>query len=133
MDRPHRPDRSAIARKPPTEDVPNALRALADVDAFDCAWIPSFFLSEVALTDGLAATHSALRPGGWAVVGRMRPAPNPLAAAVTELRTIRGGGANLDTDAVVALLDKAGFTDLQVAPSAGPSPMELVLGQRPAG
>jgi SAM-dependent methyltransferase len=107
------------------------LTELSDVGVFDCAWLPSFFLNEGALTDGLGVTHTALRPGGWVVLGRMRPAASPLATAVTELRTIRGGGSNLDTDTAVALLEKAGFVDVHVAPSAGPSPMELVLGQRP--
>lgn len=108
------------------------LMALDDIDAFDCAWLPTFFLSEAALTGGLDATLSALRPGGWVVLGRMRPAPSPLAAAVNELRTLRGGGCTVDADRALELLEKAGFDAVKVAPPAGPSPMELVLGQRPA-
>jgi SAM-dependent methyltransferase len=108
------------------------LAALDDVDAFDCAWIPSFFIDHDVLVDGLAATLAALRPGGWVALGNMRPAPHPLAAAVADLRTIRGGGSTLDTDAAVGLLDKAGFVGVHVGSTPGPSPMELVLGQRPA-
>jgi hypothetical protein len=36
--------------------------------------------------------HGALRPGGWLVLGRMAPPPEPLAQAVSTLRPIRGGG-----------------------------------------
>ena len=68
------------------------LAALDDVDAFDCAWIPTFFLTEEDLEKGLVAAMRALRPGGWIVLGRMRPAPNPLAEATAALRTIRAGG-----------------------------------------
>ena len=107
------------------------LTGIDDVDAFDCIWIPSFFLSETDLKEGLAAAMRALRPGGWIVLGRMRPAPDPVAEATAALRTIRGGGCTLDARRAIDLLDDAGCSAVHAAPPAGPTPLELVLGQRP--
>jgi SAM-dependent methyltransferase len=107
------------------------LAAVDDLDAFDCVWIPTFFLTEPDLEKGVAAAVRALRPGGWLVLGRMRPAPDPLAAATTELRTIRNGGNPLDATRAVELLEAAGCRVEPAAPPSGPTPLEYVLGQRP--
>jgi SAM-dependent methyltransferase len=108
------------------------LAALDDVDAFDCVWIPTFFLTEPDLEAGLAGVGRSLRAGGWVVLGRMRPPPDPLAEATALLRTIRGGGANLDPQRSVELLEAAGFEQVQTAQPPGPAPLEFVLGQQPA-
>jgi len=109
-----------------------ALGDIDDVDTYDCAWVPTFFLTESHLEQALPAVVKAMRPGGWIVLGRMRTMPNPLAEATQALETIRFGGANLDTKRAEELLTKAGCVDVHAAPPAGPSPLELVLGQRPA-
>ena len=44
----------------------------------------------------MSRLYRAVRPGGWLVLGRMAPPPDPLAQAVSALRTIRGGGAEFD-------------------------------------
>ncbi|HMK10715.1 MAG TPA: class I SAM-dependent methyltransferase, partial [Acidimicrobiales bacterium] len=109
-----------------------ALTELSDSDAFDCVWVPSFFLAEADLEKSLPAVLQALRPGGWAVVGIMHTPPDPLASAIFGLRTIRGGGCVLSTDRAIELLDASGFADTHSVLSPPPSPLELVLGQRPA-
>jgi hypothetical protein len=48
------------------------------------------------------------------------------------LRTIRGGGFDLDAKRAADLLERAGCTSVHTAPRMGPAPLELVLGQRPA-
>ena len=106
--------------------------AVDDVDTYDCAWIPTFFLTEPDLEQALPAVVNAMRPGGWIVLGRMRTRPNPLAEAASALETIRFGGANLDPKRAEELLTNAGCVDVHTAPPAGPSPLELVLGRRPA-
>ena len=73
----------------------------------------------------------ATRPGGWIVLGRFAPPPDPLAEATATLRTIRGGGFDLDGKRAVELLEQAGCTSVHAAPRMGPAPMELVLGQKP--
>ena len=90
------------------------LGGIDDVDAFDCIWIPSFFLSETDLKEGLAAATRALRPGGWIVLGRMRPAPDPVAEA-TCAADCRGGGSALDTKSGYRLAQRS-LAALQCTP-----------------
>lgn len=108
------------------------LGALDDVDAFDCAWVPSFFLSEPALEVGLPHVVRALRPGGWVVLARNRPQPDPLAAALAELERTRTGGSDLAPDRALALLASAGCDEVHEVVPQGPAPIVLVLGRRPA-
>ena len=108
------------------------LTALDDVDAFDCAWIPTFFLPDDVLKTGLARVMRALRPGGWVVLGVFLPPPDPLAEATMELRTIRGGGSVLDLDRAAELLEDAGFVAVHPLERTMPMPLGFVIGQRPA-
>ncbi len=108
-----------------------ALAEVDDVDAFDCVWIPTFFLTEAGLREGLPAVVKAARPGGWVVLGIDAPSPDPLAAATANLRYVRGGGVVLDADQAVVLLEDAGCVDAHAAALPGPAPIGLVLGQRP--
>jgi len=103
-----------------------------DVDAYDCIWVPTFFLSEQNLEDSMPVLFRALRPGGWFVLGRFRPAPDPLMEATASLRTIRSGGSDLDAKRAVELLEQAGCQSVHVVPPPGPMPMELVLAQKPS-
>ena len=70
--------------------------------------------------------------GGWLVLGRMAPPPDPIAQAVFALRTIRSGGAEFDTKRLITSLETAGCTAVRVLPRRGPAPLEYVIGQRPA-
>src|SRR5262245_5913993 len=109
-----------------------ALTELEDHDAYDCVWLPSFFVTEADLEKSLPAVLDALHPGGWIAVGLMRPPPDPLAAAVFNLRTVRGGGCVLSAAHAIELLEAAGFDAAHAAPPAPPpAPLELILGQRP--
>jgi SAM-dependent methyltransferase len=108
------------------------LAGIEDVHAFDCVWIPTFFLTDELLSEGLAAAVRALRPGGWVVLGLMRPAPDPLAEATAALRWIRSGGSTLDAKRAVALLADARCDVVHEAQLTGPAPLELILGQCPA-
>ena len=104
---------------------------LDDVDAFDCAWVPTFFVTEERLEGSLPSLFRSLRPGGLVALGRMRTAPDPLAEATSSLRTIRAGGVELDTKRAVELLEQAGFVTEEATPSGLPIPLELILGRRP--
>ena len=104
---------------------------LSDTETFDCAWVPTFFVTEADLEKALPAVVESLRPGGWVALGLMRPPPDPLAAAIFDLRTIRGGGCVLTADRATELLDTAGCTESHLVPSPPPAPLQLVLGQRP--
>jgi predicted O-methyltransferase YrrM len=105
--------------------------ALDDVDAYDCAWVPTFFIPDDALPAGLERIARAVRPGGWIVLGRFEPPPSPLAQATTTLRTIRSGGSILDVEHATDLLENAGCTSIRSHEPKGPLPMGFVIGQKP--
>jgi hypothetical protein len=105
---------------------------LDDVERYDCAWFPTFFVSDDVLDAAVPRLFTAMRPGGWLVLGRMAPPPDPVAEAVGALRSIRSGGADFDAKRLIAALESAGFTNARVLPRRGPAPMEYVIGQRPA-
>ena len=104
--------------------------ALDDSDAYDGAWFPTFFVTEPVLEAAMPRLYRALRPGGWLVLGRMAPPPDPLAQAVSTLRTIRSGGADFDAKRLVTALEAVGCTAVRVVPRQGPAPMEYVIGRR---
>lgn len=103
---------------------------LDDVEAFDCAWVPTFFVGADELTAGVERILHALRSGGWIVLGRNEPGPNPVAQATTAVTTARNGGTDLDVKAATDLLEAAGFTAVR-ALDGSPAPIGFVIGQKP--
>jgi len=104
--------------------------ALDDVETYDCAWVPTFFVSADELTAGVGRIPTALRPGGWIVLGRNEPGPNPVAQATTAVTTARNGGTDLDVKAATELLETTGFTAIR-ALDRTPAPIGFVIGQKP--
>ncbi len=90
------------------------VETLADVAAFDLAWVPTFFIPGPALEPAIDRVHAALRPGGAIVLGLYARPPDPVAAAIAELRTQRQGGTRLTPEQAADLLGAAGFTDVEV-------------------
>jgi SAM-dependent methyltransferase len=111
-----------------TQDV----SALDDTDQYDCAWFPTLFVTEPVLDAAMPRLFRAIRPGGWLVLGRMAPPPDPVAEATSALRSIRSGGADFDAKRLTEALEAAGFCSAHALPRLGPAPMEYVIGQRPA-
>jgi SAM-dependent methyltransferase len=66
--------------------------AFHDKDAYVLAWLPLMFLPEEVARAAVKRLHGALVPGGWLVAGRIPSPPHPLGAALSALRTVRGGG-----------------------------------------
>ncbi len=108
-----------------------ALTEVGDHDAYDAVWLPTFFVTEADLEKSLPALLQSLRPGGWIALGLMHPPPDPLAAAIFNLRTVRGGGCVLAADRAIELLAGAGFASAHSVPPQPGSPLQLILGQRP--
>jgi SAM-dependent methyltransferase len=104
---------------------------LDDVDEYDCAWVPTFFMTEDVLTRAVPAVFRSVQPGGWIVLARLVAPPDPLAEATLRLRTIRNGGCDLSVEDASKLLEHAGCTDVHALPRVPPIPMEFVLGRRP--
>jgi SAM-dependent methyltransferase len=102
-----------------------------DADRYDLAWVPTFFIARPTLRQALPRLRRALRPGGWVALGRFQPPPDPLVAATSLLRTVRGGGSEMSAEEATDLLESAGFAAVGVAVAPG-MPMQFVTGQRPA-
>lgn len=106
---------------------------LADEGSYDCVWFPTFFVSERVLDAAVPRLVRSLRPGGWLVLGRMAPPPDPVAEAAFALRTIRSGGDDFGAKRLAAALEDAGCAEIRALPRVGPAPLEYVIGQRAAG
>jgi SAM-dependent methyltransferase len=104
---------------------------LDDEAAYDCIWVPTFFLSEPALEKGVAAAARALRPGGWLVLGRMARSPDPLVDATMVLRTVQSGAYTLEGERAAAILESLGCESVHTPVVEGAGPMQFTLGQRP--
>jgi len=103
--------------------------ALDDVDAYDCAWVPTFFLPDDVLTSAVTNIARALRPGGWIVLGLFAQPPDPVVHATLALRTIRSGGSDLDPKRATDLLGRAGYASIRTVEPQGPVPARFVIGQ----
>ncbi len=104
---------------------------IADQAAFDMVWMPAPFLPRTVLEAAAPRVASSLRPGGWLVLGRYAAPADPLAGAIADLRTVRGGGSRLSDEDAVSLLEDAGFASVRAVPSDWPFPIRFVAGQRP--
>jgi SAM-dependent methyltransferase len=105
---------------------------LDDVETYDCAWVPTFFMTEDILTQALPKVFRSVQPGGWIVLGRLVPPPDPIAEATLRLRTIRSGGCDLDSERAAKLLEQVGCVDVHPLPNSGPITLDYVLGRRPS-
>lgn len=109
------------------------IEALGDVDRFDLAWVPTFFIGRPALQPGIERVYGSMHAGGWAILGLYARPGDPLADALAELRTVRQGGALITPEEAAELLERAGFCDVGVHYDAGwKLPIVFVAGRRPA-
>ena len=103
----------------------------ADDTGFDLAWLPAPFIPQPALHAGLPRITTALRPGGWLMVGHGKFGGTPVQDALTRLKTITYGGTPLDHAAACSLLRDAGLTSVRPIPTPAGTPA-ITIGQRPA-
>jgi len=104
---------------------------LEDIEQFDLAWIPTFFIPSAALELTIARVHAALRPGGWATLGLYARPGNPLMDALADLRTVRQGGTLRQPQELATSLERAGFSSIGIHSSAEWNlPIVFVAGQR---
>jgi SAM-dependent methyltransferase len=110
-----------------------AVETLQDADRYDLAWVPTFFISGAVLERGIERVHAALRPDGCAVAGLYARPPDPLPAAVADLRTVRQGGAGLSPDETATLMARAGLADVEIlVDTVWKGPVVFVTGRRAA-
>jgi SAM-dependent methyltransferase len=107
------------------------VETLDDAGRYDLAWLPTFFISGTVLERGMERVHAALRPDGCAVAGLYARPPDPLMAAVADLRTVRQGGAALTSEETATLMTRAGFADVDVVvDTVWKGPIAFVTGRR---
>jgi 2-polyprenyl-3-methyl-5-hydroxy-6-metoxy-1,4-benzoquinol methylase len=101
---------------------------LRDEEAFELAWLPSFFIPNPWMETAVSRIRASLRPGGWVIVAVLGGA-DERQRAVAGLLTDLWGGPALSVAMVQALLQGAGFSTVRVlsGPLWAPS---LVAAQR---
>lgn len=118
-------DRVLIVEQNVTELAPDA--------RFDGAWLPGPFLPLRVVEAALPRLRTALRPGGLLFFGVYAGPPDPIADAVTRLRTARSGGHPFEIDELIALVTKAGFRSVHEVERAWNAPLRLVIGVNDQG
>jgi predicted O-methyltransferase YrrM len=104
---------------------------LADIEAFDLAWIPSVFVPEAAIDAVVRRVRAALRPGGWLLFPMLRADGDPLAASLARLRTAMFGGFAAVPERIQGLLREHGFAEVRELRRAPDAAGATVVGRRP--
>jgi SAM-dependent methyltransferase len=97
---------------------------LRDEDAFDLAWLPTFFIPSAALPTAIARIRASLHTGGWVVVA-MTGGADDRQRAVGALLTELWGGPTLTVPEMQKLLQEAGFSTIRVLPGPAWAPAIL--------
>ena len=103
---------------------------VVDEAVFDLAWLPSLFIAPGSLDAAVARVARSLRPGGWLILGRYAAPDDPLADALAELRTVRGGGTLLGDEQAIERLGLAGLVDVHAVDGDWSLPVRFVAGRR---
>jgi hypothetical protein len=95
-----------------------AVEDLHDEEAYDLAWLPSFFIPEKALAQAARRVHASLRRGGWVLFPIGSSAGDERQRNVIALVSELWGGPALSVPRAEAVLRDAGFAT--VRPLGGP-------------
>lgn len=108
-----------------------SIDTLEDTDRYAFAWVPSPFIPEVPLIEGLRRVVRAVVPGGYVLLPHTRFDGVPLDDAVTRFQIASYGGTALDAAQAAEMLRAAGLpvTFTQPMPPGAPA---LAIGHRPA-
>ncbi len=111
---------------------PERVEDLADDRCYDLAWVPVMFVPADVAARGLHRVRTALRPGGWAVLGSLAAAGAEIQPTILRLVShLYGSGGNLSPEQAAAMLVAAGYENVQVLPpTLGVAPRTIV-GRRP--
>jgi SAM-dependent methyltransferase len=106
-----------------------AVQDLTESGVFDVAWIPSAFIPGSVLPEAVRRVRRSLREGGWLIFASLDPGGDPLAAALTRLRTAEWGAAPWSPSESERLLAQSGFHEIRALPSPPGSAAAFVAGR----
>jgi SAM-dependent methyltransferase len=105
--------------------------ALDEPQRYDLAWLPAPFIPPDALRAGTGRVATALRPGGWLILGHGRLSDgDPLDEALTRLKTLAYGGTALSDTQAQHLLTSVGLEHVATIPTPPGAPA-ITIGRRP--
>jgi SAM-dependent methyltransferase len=97
---------------------------------FDLVWFPAPFIPKQAILPSLKRIRDSIRPGGWIVAVALSSigSGDPLAAALSDLRSIYWGGHPLSASELRDFLYESGFGDVRMIPGPPWSAGALIVG-----
>jgi len=98
---------------------------LPDTDRYDMIWFSGPFIPKAVLGAALERCRHALKEGGWLIFGSYGGADQKQ-RALSDLRTVRSGGAPLGDEQTLALLEDAGLRDSRVLQVSIGMPTRLI-------
>jgi precorrin-6B methylase 2 len=101
---------------------------LRDTDVFDVAFIAGPFLQAPIVSEAIARTTAALKPGGVLLFGMFATVDEALPAATQALRVVRSGGHPWNPAEVRPLLEAAGLREARVLERTWQAPVSFVAG-----
>jgi len=111
---------------------PERVQDLTDERCYDLAWVPVLFMTADVAARGLHRVHTALRPGGWAVLGSLAVEGGEIQPAVLRLKSLLyGSGGRLSPEHAAAMLTAAGFENVLALPAMPGVGQRTIVGRRP--
>jgi SAM-dependent methyltransferase len=110
---------------------PERVEGLTDDRCYDLAWVPVLFMAADVAAQGLRRIRTALRPGGWAVLGSLAVDGTEIQPAVLRLVSLLYGSGRLLPEHAAAMLTAAGFGNVLALPAMPGVAGRTIVGRRP--
>jgi SAM-dependent methyltransferase len=110
---------------------PQRVQDLSDDRCYDLAWVPVMFLPADVAARGLHRVRTALRPGGWAVLGSLAVEGSEIQPAILRLVSLLYGSGRLSPEHAATMLTAAGFENVLALPAMPGVPQRTIVGRRP--
>jgi protein-L-isoaspartate O-methyltransferase len=105
------------------------LATLSDEGLYDLAWLPAPFVPPGPLEVGVGRIATALRPGGWLIMGHGKFSGDPVEDALNRFKTTAYGGTAVTDQDAQARLTEAHLENIATLPTPPGAPA-LTVGQR---
>ncbi|MGH3530185.1 MAG: SAM-dependent methyltransferase, partial [Pseudonocardiaceae bacterium] len=110
---------------------PERVQDLTDERCYDLAWVPVLFMAADVAARGLHRVRTALRPGGWALLGSLAVEGAEIQPAVLRLVSLLYGSGRLLPEHAAAILTAAGFENVLALPAMPGVAGRTIVGRRP--